>query len=270
MLPDLAQAQSNLYQRKFSPQADKKPQENHVNAMLTYTKDLERSSNFQSPPHAQFPSLLSLLAGAQGHHKNFRILYWGRKWDACTAVTCELRGRRNNAIGYRAPDKILLSPQSKEQESYAKTLLQKSLKMEYSICGKVAAKLGFTKEDRCKSESKIRQSLLPCQHFPLRLGRRWSKHCSQIPEPQNHRTWRVKQANHRNRYSISAFEQPGPKGMKPSPAEPDKWRHQKTPWHCKHNQHQQKLGWSYLRTTGWKWLLTAIRRAEPSSWLPCG
>lgn len=72
---------------------------------------------------------------------------------------------------------------------------------------------------RCKSESKIRQSLLPCQHFPLKLGRHWSEHCSQIPEPRNHRTWRVKQVNHRNRYSTSAFEQPGPKGMKRSPAE---------------------------------------------------
>lgn len=59
MLPDLAQAQSNLYQRKFSPQADEKLQENRVNTMLTYTKDLQRGSDFQSPPHAQFPSLLS-------------------------------------------------------------------------------------------------------------------------------------------------------------------------------------------------------------------
>lgn len=130
-------------------------------------------------------------------------------------------------------------PHSSEQQSYAKALLQKSLETEHSIYGKVAVKLRFTKEDRCKSESKIRQSLAPCQ---LKLGRHWSKLCSQIPEPQNHRTCRAKQANHRNRYSTSAFEQPGPKRIKCSPAEPDRWSHQKTPWHGKHNQHKQKLG----------------------------
>lgn len=68
MLPDLAQAQSNLYQRKFSPQADEKPQENHVNTMLTYTKDLQRGSNFQSPPHALF---LSLLSKVSCHFSNY-------------------------------------------------------------------------------------------------------------------------------------------------------------------------------------------------------
>lgn len=68
MLPDLAQAQSNLYQRKFSPQADEKPQENSVNTVLTYTKDLQRGSNFQSSPHAQFPSLLSKVSG---HFNNY-------------------------------------------------------------------------------------------------------------------------------------------------------------------------------------------------------
>lgn len=63
MLPDLAQAQSNPNQKKISPQADEKPQENKIKPMLTYTKDLQRGSNFQSPPYAQFPSLLSKVSG---------------------------------------------------------------------------------------------------------------------------------------------------------------------------------------------------------------